>query len=548
LPINFRIPLKILFEAVVSKTMRHRKLVIIFAAVLLVLLAGSWVVGRAVAPWAQDKFIKAVGERFASTVELESLRLRIFPRIRAEGLKMVFRHHGRTDVPPLFEIYRFVANTSIPALLFGRITQVRLEGLRVTVARGRVGSYDREKGENKRSASGDDGDDLGGLDFIVEEIVADGAYLEVLSKEGKDPLIFDLFKLTLLNAGPKSAMKFTSVMTNPKPPGNIVTEGRFGPWNKREPRRTPVSGKYTFANANLSYFEGLKGILSSEGIYDGILERIVVDGWTDTPDFQMSGNPVRLKTHFHVIVDGTDGDTYLDPVEATFLQSKVIARGKVEGVPGRKGKAVILDVVVNEARVEDMVAMAVPVEGEPPLIGPIQFTTQFNLPPGDEDVVTKLELDGQFGVEESTFTSKVQGKVDALSTRAQAKPGQQLQQKAAADFEGEFHLADGTISFPRIEFQVPGANVIMSGNYTLRTREMDFKGHLLMDAKISETLTGVKAFFLKPLDPFFRDKGKTSIPIKVSGTVKDPHFGLALGGPKKAKDLAGPQTDHRDMP
>lgn len=526
--------------------MRYRKVAYIAAAVLVVLLVGSWLVSRAASPWARDRFIEAIGDRFASTVELESLSLRFFPTVRAEGSKMVFRHHGRTDVPPLFEIDRFVANTSIPALLVGRVSQVRLEGLRVTVARGRDSGDDGERDENRQNASGDNGDDSGGLDFVVEEIVADGTHLEVLPKdEGKDPLTFDLFELTLHDASPKSVMKFTSVMTNPKPPGDIFTEGQFGPWNKQEPRRTPVSGKYTFTNADLSDFKGLKGILSSEGTYDGVLERIRVDGWTDTPDFQVSGNPVHLKTNFHAVVDGTDGDTYLDPVAATFLQSKVIARGKVEGVPGRKGKAVILDVVVNDARVQDMVAMAVPIEDEPPLTGPIQFTTKFNLPPGEEDVVNKLKLDGQFGVEESSFTSKVQGKVDELSKRAQGQPEQQAPQNAAADFEGEFHLDNGTISFPRIEFEVPGAKVGLSGDYTLRAREMDFQGHLLMDAKISETVTGVKGFFLKLLDPFFRDKGRTSIPIKIFGTVKDPHFGVALGGAKKVK-VAEPQTDHRD--
>ena len=54
-----------------------------------------------------------------------------------------------------------------------------------------------------------------------------------------------------------------------------------------------------------------------------------------------------------------------------------------------------------------------------------------------------------------------------------------------------------------------------------------------MDAKVSETTTGVKAFFLKLADPFFRDKGRTSIPIKIGGTVKKPDFGLAIGGAKK---------------
>jgi hypothetical protein len=199
---------------------------------------------------------------------------------------------------------------------------------------------------------------------------------------------------------------------------------------------------------------------------------------------------------------------------------------------------VSLDVTVNEARVEDMVAIAVPLEGEAPLSGPIKFTTKFYLPPGDRDVVEKLQLDGKFGLEESTFTTKVQGKVDDLSMRAQGKPEQKSPQDAKAEFDGEFKMADGTISFPRIAFEIPGANVNLSGGYALRAKDLDFEGHLLMDAKISESVTGVKGFFLKMIDPFFRDKGRTSIPIKISGSVKDPQFGLAIGGAKKVNEKA----------
>jgi hypothetical protein len=528
---------------------------IIAAAVVLVLLGGSWLASWAVSPWARDKLVQALEKRFASKVEIQSLDIRLFPTFRAVGSKMVFRHKGRTDVPPLFQIERFIASSSLPALLFQRISLLELEGLRVTVARDKGDENADENGKpddaapgNAESSEGNESGAAGtsaqegggppGLGFVVTKIIADGAHIEILPKDKwKQPLTFDLFQLTLHEASESSAMAFDSVMTNPKPPGDIVTSGEFGPWNKDKPRRTPLSGKYTFRNADLSVFKGISGILSSEGSYEGVLERITVEGWTDVPEFQASGNPVHLKTNYHAVVDGTSGDTYLEPVEASFLQSKIIARGKVEAEPGKKGKAVSLNVTVSEARVEDMVSIAVPLEGEPPLSGPIQFTTRFYLPPGDEDVVKKLQLDGQFGVEESTFTNKVQDKVDNLSMKAQGKPEQQPARDAEANFDGEFHMAGGTISFPRIAFAVPGADVKLAGDYALRQKTLDFEGHLLMQAKISETTTGVKSFFLKLADPFFRDhKGKTSIPIKIGGTVKQPDFGLAIGGAKKVKE------------
>jgi hypothetical protein len=49
-----------------------------------------------------------------------------------------------------------------------------------------------------------------------------------------------------------------------------------------------------------------------------------------------------------------------------------------------------------------------------------------------------------------------------------------------------------------------------------------------MDAKLSQTVTGAKSFFLKAVDPFFRKNGLTEIPIKITGTKDEPKYGLDL--------------------
>jgi hypothetical protein len=453
--------------------------------------------------------------------------VRFLPTFRAEGTGLVFRHHGRTDVPPLIELQRFTATSSLYAALRRRVSRVELEGLRITVA--------RDDEEEASAGEATQRDDSGGSSIVVSTIVADDTHLEILPREAwKAPLTFDLHGLTLHDAGPASAMRFDAVLTNPKPPGRIVTSGSFGPWDADEPRRTPLSGEYTFTDADLSVFNGISGILSSVGEYGGVLERIAVSGTTDVPNFAATGSAVHLRTRFDAVVDGTSGDTYLEPVEAMFLDSHILATGKVAQVPDGSGKAVVLDVTVTEARVEDLVTMAVPITGEPPLTGPIAFTAAFHLPPGDADVMEKLELDGRFRVRESTFTSAVQEKVDDFSQRAQGRPGTSPDEDAEAQFDGEFHMSAGAIAFPLVAFEIPGATVRISGNHVLRARTLDFEGHALLDARVSETVTGWKSILLKLVDPFFRDEGRTSVPIRVRGTIDEPDFGLALGGARKA--------------
>ena len=55
---------------------------------------------------------------------------------------------------------------------------------------------------------------------------------------------------------------------------------------------------------------------------------------------------------------------------------------------------------------------------------------------------------------------------------------------------------------------MPGAKVELAGAYGLKAETIDFKGQLLLDAKISETVTGVKSVLLKVVDPLFKQEGR----------------------------------------
>ena len=67
----------------------------------------------------------------------------------------------------------------------------------------------------------------------------------------------------------------------------------------------------------------------------------------------------------------------------------------------------------------------------------------------------------------------------------------------------------------------------MTGNYGLDGKTFDFSGTARLNATVSQMTTGWKSILLKPVDPFFRKNGSgTEVPIKVTGTQSDPHFGL----------------------
>jgi hypothetical protein len=475
-------------------------------------------------PLIRDRVVTALKEHYKRDVELKDFKISLLPRFTAVGDELVIHQKDWPGLPPMVAVRRLTIEATLRGMLSTplQVNRVVLQGLEINIPP-RRGDSDKPKEAKQKLPQ-----------FQIDEMVADGTTLNILSKkEGKEPLVWDIFKLRLNSAGTVAPMKFVATLTNPKPPGEIQTEGEFGPWQNEDPSLTPVSGAYTFQKADLSVFKGIAGVLSSEGKYQGLLERIVVDGWTDTPDFalKVSGQPVHLKTQFHAIVDGTDGDTYLEPVNAQFGRSKITASGGVYGRPGVKGKTISLDVTVEDSRIEDMLRLGV--KGDPPfMIGGLSFKTKFELPPGDEDIIRKLYLKGDFGLGAARFSSfSVQEKVDELSRRARGKTGEEIEdERIVSNMRGRFALKNGVIDFSGLTFTVPGARVDLNGSYGLQSEQLDFAGALQTQAKVSEMTTGVKSLLLRLADPIFKknDAGAV-IPIKITGTRQDPKYSLDVG-------------------
>jgi AsmA-like C-terminal region len=352
-------------------------------------------------------------------------------------------------------------------------------------------------------------------------------------RPGKAPLEFDISNLKMRDIGPGQPLRFDATLVNPKPVGDIQSVGTFGPLNEASPRDTAVEGNYSFTHADLGTLKGIGGILSSTGKYGGTLGRIEVEGKTDTPDFRVavSGHPVPLHTDFHAIVDGTDGDTYLQPVKARFLHSSFTAQGKVVRVIPH-GHNIVLDVVLGRSRIEDLLKLGV--RTDPPIMtGAVEMKTKLNLPPRDADIATRLKLDGNFHIPDGEFSNeKIQGRIDSLSLRSQGKPklAKQVPEQDAnvpSDLSGTFKLDNGVLHFSLLHFMIPGTHADMTGEYTLDGNTFDFHGKLKFQAKLSQMTTGWKSILLKPVDPFFhKDGAGAEIPFKISGTRDDLHFGL----------------------
>ena len=183
-----------------------------------------------------------------------------------------------------------------------------------------------------------------------------------------------------------------------------------------------------------------------------------------------------------------------------------------------------------DGRFEDFLRLAVKAQ-KPAMRGGIGLKTALVIPPGDVDVVQKLQLKGAFDIRRGQFTSDtVQDKIDELSRRGRGEPKNEEVNNVMADFGGNFALRNGRLDLPKFQFTVEGARVALGGNYGLPTQQLDFEGSLILDAPLSKTTTGIKSLLLKVVDPLFRKDGAGAVvPIVVSGTVDQPSFGLDKG-------------------
>jgi hypothetical protein len=483
--------------------------------------------------------VRELQQRFNSDVELETLHVNLLPQMGVDGEGLSIRYHNRRDLPPMFHVAKFSFNLGILGILRAprHIAGVYVENMTITIPpRGEMKEPKPASNAKKFIPS-----------VIADEIVCNDTDLVIVpKKQGKEPLDFDIHDLVLKSVGADKPFDFHGNLTNAKPQGEIATRGTFGPWDVDEPGDTPVTGSYQFRDADLGPFPGIAGTLSSTGAYHGQLNEIEVAGKTDTPNFSLDpvGHPVPLHTDFSATVNGTDGDTYLHPVRATLGRSLIIAEGSVVRVPEKQGHIIQLDINAPDARIQDILNLAVNSD-KPLLTGPAKIKAKLLLPPGKQKVLQKMILDGQVGLEEAQWSSpKIRDKLASLSRHAEGQPENEEAGSSVSDLHGDFRLEKAILRFRTLRFSVPGALVDLTGNYDIREGNLDFSGQLRLQAKLSQTVTGKKSFFLKAVDPFFSKEGTgTLLPITITGTRDAPTLGVSVFHKTIKRQLGGASKD-----
>jgi AsmA-like C-terminal region len=482
-------------------------------------------------PYSENSVTKALGDAFPSSLKFDRFEPVYFPHpgCRVEGV--TFRSKPSSpESSPLVTIQMLTIQGSYADLLLRphHISRVLLAGVRVQIPQ-LGGSGDFSGGHSASKTT-------------VGELVANGAVLEFTRAGNRPALRFDLHELSLGPIGSKDSMSYRVSMQNPEPPGEITSTGQIGPFNSSNPGQTALRGTYAFDRADLGTFHGIAGILASKGTFSGVLAHLDIQGTTSVPDFEVvrSGHAEPLLTHFQAVVNATNGDVALNSVDATYLGTQISAKGTVAGKKGSAGKFTSLDFAVRNGRIQDILRIFVKAD-RPPMSGVTDLRAHVTVPPQAGPFLKKVDLVGDFGIAEGKFQKPTtQEKVAKMSEAARGqKNAQQIadegdpSESVISDLGGHVVLRNGVASLTDLSFTVPGADARMHGTYNVLDGKIDFHGTVKMDAKISQSTSGVKSAFATMLDPFFDKKHGSVVPVVIDGTFHSPHFGIDLNPIKK---------------
>lgn len=458
-------------------------------------------------------------ERLGVDVSIGEVQLKFSPRPTLLASDIVFNLRQRNR-PAFIRVAQVSTEIGPFSIWRGHVARLEARGLDITVPP-RAGEQAKSDGPPRKLDT----------DIIVDRLEAFDAKLTLERAEpDKEPLVFDIHQLSFTDVGVDRVMPFEAVLTNPVPEGRVETTGQIGPWNPQDPTAIALRGQYTFKLVNLASIPGIGGALTSEGKYEGQLTAIAVNGTATTPDFNLELGGRRLPLHaaFRARVDGSDGSTVLEHVDAKLNDTPMVVQGKIDNLPGPGRRHIALTADITSGRIEDLLALVI--DAQPALSGEVSLRTSVVLPPGTGPVRDRLALDGSFGLPGTAFSDPtVRAKLAEFSRRSLGRNAETTGAPVQGRLVGRFKLASGVLSLQALTFAVPGAEVRVRGSYSLKAARLDLSGDVRMEATLSKAAGGWKGVMLKPFDWWFRRDGAGAvIPITITGDPSKPNVGVSI--------------------
>jgi hypothetical protein len=516
----------------------RRKAWLITGVALLAGIAAAVFVFAVKWPFTREAMTKRLEKASSAHVEFGAFHSTYFPP-GCVAESVIFRRadDARGGTPePLLTVKKLTIESTYDGLFSSpkRISRIVVDGVHLRVP-GQAGTLaSQQPQQDQRHDHAGPQERPTGESLEIDEFRVVDAFLEIPSKKASArPFSIPIHEAVFRRVSEHHTMPFTLSLHLPVPPGEISAKGWIGPWRdqKGAVRSTPVSGECVLKQGNLGVFKTLAGSISAQVSFSGTLEKLDVSGTTDSPDFEVkkSGHRTPLSTQFSGTVDLLTGDVALPQLNARLGHTNLMGGANITGNP----KTVDLDVKQGRGEIQDLFLLFSNSDRSP-VTGPILFHTRISLPPEARPFEKRVRLAGDFTVDPAQFTSNnTQQRVDQLSARARGDKEQSKDEddpeQVISHLKGRVVLQNGIANFSAISFSVPGASANMHGTYNLSDKHVKLSGKMKMQATVSQATHGVKSFFLKLLDPFFKKKkAGAEVPVTMTGSYGHTHFSAGL--------------------
>jgi hypothetical protein len=478
-------------------------------------------------PYSEHVLIPAMEEAFKTKVTFQRFHRYYFPHpgCVAESVSLTLPQNIEGD-HTIVTIQRIAITGRYSDLIFDprHFAHIRLDGLYVRIPpRSGLRPYNNPQPENVSQLS----------DVSLGSVTAHDAVLEFQNQSHADPLKFEIHNLRVENIAAGKPMSYEVSMGLSEPPGEVESQGTFGPWQSSDAGKIPLHGTVKLTDAQLDKYHGIGGALQSNDTFSGTLQQIYVEGDAYSPDFLLktAKHPAPLATQFKVVVDALKGEVQLKDVSAKIGRTTAHVTGSVEKNPARDQRETSVDFTIQRGRAEDLLLLFSD-DPKPVMMGTAVCSGHVRVPQFSPEFLKNLEVKGHFEVHDGHFQNKTQLKTNELSVRAsgkKVKDPNDAPEVSVASLASDVTIEKAVANFPNLFFEIPNARARMHGTYNFLKHDVDLHGNLWTQAKISQDTSGIKAALLKPLDPLFKRKhAGARIPVVMDGRINSPHFGTDI--------------------
>ena len=256
-------------------------------------------------------------------------------------------------------------------------------------------------------------------------------------------------------------MPFTATLTNPLPKGQIETTGTFGPWQKGDPGDDAARRDVQLSERGPRHHQGHRRHPRLDRRRSAASSSASRSRARRTPGFPLDDQrPAGGARH------------ELRGGRRRHGRRHVSERGQRQVPARRRSPRRARSPAQRGSRAEHQAERpdpGGPDRGPAPARGQGRQAAaggrgrpahRFHLPPGERDVIEKLQLAGKFDVGAAKFTDDgVQQKLSGMSHRARGRDPDVKAENVVSDLGGSSRLKDWLLSFSDLAFAMPGALV-----------------------------------------------------------------------------------------